>query len=121
MKDSVIRNKSKVFALDIIALYKSLCEERREFVLSKQILRSGTSIGANVAEAGNAQTDADFLAKMYIALKEASETQYWLELLFESDYIDKNQFEKLNGECFELLKLLTSTTKTLKERMSMTK
>ena len=111
MKDSVIRNKSKVFALNIIALYKSLSEEKREFVLSKHILRSGTSIGANVAEASNVQSDADFLAKMYIALKETGETQYWLELLFESDYIDKSRFDQLNGVCYELVKLLTPRQK----------
>ena len=117
MKDDVLKIKSKSIALHIIAIYKKLYEEKREFVMSKQLLKSGTSIGANIAEAANAQSNADFLAKMYIALKEAGETSYWLELLNESKFIDEESFTKSYSECTELIKLLTSTTKTMKEKL----
>ena len=92
MNENVILNKSKTFALKIIELYKYLCEEKHEYILSKQILRSGTSIGANAREGSRAQSKADFLSKMSISLKEADETAYWLELLYESCYIDKEKF-----------------------------
>ena len=106
--------KSKNFALRTIKLYQYLSAEKKEFVLSKQVLRSGTSIGANVKEAIRGQSKADFYAKMNIALKEASETEYWLELLHESDYIDKAAFENIYADCQEILKLLVSITKTQK-------
>jgi len=112
--DNVIVEKSKAFALRIIKLYKYLCNEKKEYILSKQILRSGTSIGANVKEAIRGQSKADFYAKMNIALKEASETEYWLELLHESDYIDDKSFNHIYSDCQELLKLLMSITKTQK-------
>lgn len=112
--DNVIVEKSKAFALRIIKLYKYLCNEKKEYILSKQILRSGTSIGANVKEAIRGQSKADFYAKMNIALKEASETEYWLELLHESDYIDDKSFNNIYSDCQELLKLLMSITKTQK-------
>ena len=89
-KENVIVEKSKSFALRIIRLYRYLCGEKNEYILSKQLLRSGTSIGANVKEAIRGQSKADFYAKMNISLKEASETEYWLELLYESGYIEKN-------------------------------
>lgn len=89
MKENVILDKSKAFALRIIRLYQFLCETKKEYVLSKQVLRSGTSIGANAKEAAHAQSKADFYAKMYISYKEANETEYWLELLYESGYIEK--------------------------------
>ena len=111
---NVIVEKSKTFAIRIIKLYKYLCDERREFVLSKQLLRSGTSIGANVKEAIRGQSRADFYAKMNIALKEASETEYWLELIHESDYIDSKSFESIYSDCQELLRLLMAITKTQK-------
>ena len=110
-KNNAVLVKSKAFALLIIRMYKYLTEEKKEFVLSKQILRSGTSIGANVKESVYAQSKADFYAKLYIATKEAGETEYWLELLHESDYIDDNTFDKMNGYCSELIKLLVSITK----------
>lgn len=112
--DNVIVNKSKTFALRIIRLYKYLTETKKEFVLSKQVLRSGTSIGANVKEGIRGQSKADFYAKMNIALKEASETEYWLELLHESDYLtdQKKDFESLYQECQEVLRILMSITKT---------
>ena len=119
MKENVIVDKSKAFALRIIRMYQYLCSEKKEFVLSKQVLRSGTSIGANVKEAVRGQSKADFYAKINIALKECSETEYWLELLHESDYIDDESFDSIYKDCKEILKLLMSITKTQKtERRS---
>jgi len=112
MRDSLIVDKSKSFALRIIKLYKYLVSEKKEYILSKQILRCGTSIGANVKEAIRGQSKADFYSKMNIALKEASETEYWLELLHESDYIESVHFQSIYSDCQELLKILMSITKT---------
>ncbi|MBR6940348.1 MAG: four helix bundle protein [Clostridia bacterium] len=114
MNENAVLEKSKRFALRIVRLYKYLCGEKKEYVLSKQILRSGTSIGANITEAECGQTKADFYAKMNIALKETAETCYWLELLHESDYIDSTSFDNIYADCNELLKLLKSITKTQK-------
>ena len=111
--DNTILEKSKAFALRIIKLYKHLHNNRREFILSQQVLKSGTSIGANVKEGVFAQSRADFTAKLYIAQKECAETEYWLELLFESEYIDKREFESIYEDCQELMRLLVATTKTL--------
>ena len=108
--ENPIKDKSKLFALDIIQLYKTLCSNN-EYVLSKQLLRSGTSIGANVREACRGQSEADFFSKMSIALKEADESLYWLELLYESGYITKDVFNALYGNCEELVKILVSITK----------
>ena len=113
--DNVIVSKSKGFALRIIKLYKFLKEEKGEFVLSKQLLRCGTSIGANVKEAIRGQSKRDFYSKMCIALKEASETEYWLELLHESAYMTESQFESIYADCQEVIKLLVAITKTTKE------
>lgn len=113
--DNAVLNKSKAFALRIIKLYKYLCDEKKEYILSKQVLRSGTSIGANVKEAVCGQSRADFFAKLYIAYKEANETEYWLELLYESYYIDKQAFVSIHSDCKELIKLLASITKTQKK------
>ena len=115
-ENNVIVDKSKTFAVRIIKLYKYLCENKKEYVLSKQLLRSGTSIGANVKEAIRGQSKADFIAKMSIALKEASETEYWLELLHETDFIDKKKFDSIYADNNELLKLLMSIVKSSKER-----
>lgn len=112
--NNAIMDKSKFFALRIIRLYCYLCDEKREFVLSKQVLKSGTSIGANIKEAQTAQSKKDFLAKMYIAYKEANETEYWLELLYESGYINKKSFASVYNDNKELLKLLTAITKTMR-------
>lgn len=109
--NNVILDKSKVFALQIIKLYKKLIKSN-EYILSKQLLKSGTSIGANAREAVRGQSKADFYAKMNIALKECSETEYWLELLYESDYIDKIIFDQLYFDCQELIRILVSITKT---------
>ncbi|MBQ7001532.1 MAG: four helix bundle protein [Oscillospiraceae bacterium] len=105
--------KSKRFAVRIIKLYRYLCEEQREFVMSKQLLRCGTSIGANLAEAECAISRKDFLAKVYIALKECAETKYWLELLEETEYLTKSQFQSVYTDCEELRKMLSATTKTV--------
>ena len=109
--DNVIVDKSKAFALKVIALYKKLCDTNREFVMSKQLLKSGTSIGANIKEAQQGQSKADFYAKLYISLKEASETEYWLELLHESGYIGEEEFSAIYQDCQEIIKLLVAITK----------
>ncbi len=112
-KENIVMNKSKAFAIRIIKLYKYLCETKNEYVLSKQILRSGTSIGANIKEAQSGQSRKDFKSKIYIAYKEASETEYWLELLHESDILEDNLFDSLYNDNYEILSLLISITKTL--------
>lgn len=110
--DNLIVSKSKSFALRCIRLYKHLIDEHHESVLSKQLLRCGTSIGANVKEAIRGQSKADFGSKMNIALKEASESEYWLELLHESDYLSDSEFESVIEDCREILKILTSIVKS---------
>ena len=112
MSVNIILNKSKKFAIRIIRLYQHLSREKREFVLSKQVLRSGTSIGANIREAHQGQSKRDFIHKMSIALKEATETEYWLELLNETDYISNNEFKSIYNDCNELNKLLISIIKS---------
>lgn len=113
--DNVVADKSKNFAIRIIKFYKYLCDEKKEFVLSKQILRSGTSIGANIRESKNAQSKADFISKMNIALKEADETAYWMELLWESEILEKSQVIDLYKLNTELIKLLTAIIKSGKK------
>lgn len=107
-----VKDKSKAFAVRIINLYKHLCNNKNEYVLSKQLLRSGTSVGANVAEALCGISKKDFLAKMYIAFKECVETQYWLELLSETDFLSASEYESINNDCEELRKILSSITKS---------
>jgi len=107
--------KSKKFAIRIINLYKYLGGEKKEYVIAKQVLRSGTSIGANVKESVDAQSKQDFISKMSIALKEADETEYWLELLFETEYISKEQFNSIITDCRELIKILTKIIKHQKQ------
>lgn len=114
MKDNVVHHKSKKFAIRVINIFKFLQSQKQEFILSKQLLRSGTAIGALVKESEFAQSRKDFLNKLYIALKEANETQYWLELLHETEYITKTEFDSISNDCIELIKLLVSITKTLK-------
>ncbi len=116
--DNAILIKSKNFAIRIVNLYQYLSCEKNEYVMSKQILRCGTSIGANVHEAEEGFSDKDFHYKLYIALKEARETEYWLELLFATEYIDKTMYYSLNNDCVEILKLLVSITKTLNQKKS---
>ena len=110
--DNVIKRKSRDFAIDIINLYKWLCEIQHEYIMSKQLLRSGTSIGANVAEGVRGQTLPDFYAKMNIALKEANETSYWLDILHATDYLTENKFEPINSSCEEIIRILVAITKT---------
>ena len=109
-----IRGKCMEFAVDIVNLYKKLSEEKREYVLSKQVLRSGTSIGANLYEAQKGISKNDFLAKIYISLKETVETEYWIELLVKTNYITKEEYNKLYSKCKELTKLFDSITKKTK-------
>ena len=112
--DNIIENKSFDFAVRIVNLYKYITNEKKEFVLSKQLLRSGTSIGANVAEAQKAQSNADFTAKLYIALKEANETNYWLKLLYRTEYLTDDEFDSIAKDTDEIIAILMSITKKLK-------
>ena len=116
METNVIVEKSFEFAVRIVNLYKFLRKEHHEYVLSKQILRSGTSIGANVSEAQRGQSKADFIAKMSIALKEANETQYWLKLLYRTEFISRSQYESIHKDIDELLKLLTAICKAAAQK-----
>ena len=117
MKDSIIKDKSFDFAVRIVGLFKYL-KDKNEFVLSKQILRSGTSIGANVREALNAESKPDFIHKLSIAQKECDETLYWIELLFKSEIISKNEFDSINNKCIEILKIIKSIILTSKTHNS---
>ena len=116
-RDSVTLDKSKNFAIRIVRLYQYLSTEKKEFVLSKQLLRSGTSIGANLAEAIYGISEKDFLSKVYISLKECAETKYWLELLFKTNYLTEQQYQSINEDCTELIKLLTSSAKTMSTKL----
>ena len=116
MGNSVILDKSKKFALRIVKLYKYLNEQKHEHILSKQLLRCGTSIGANAKECAFAQSKADFTAKIFIAQKECAETEYWLELLYESEYINKSEFDSIYEDCQELMRLIIASTKTLQSK-----
>ncbi len=114
MKENIVKDKSFAFALRVIKLAKFLESEKREFVLSRQLLRSGTAIGALVREAEHAESKADFIHKMSIALKEANETLYWLELLRQGEYIGDQNFESVRSDSEELIKLLVAIVKTSK-------
>lgn len=113
--ENIIEKKSFDFAIRIVNLYKFLCNTRKEYVLSKQLLRSGTSIGANVAEAQQAQSKADFISKISIALKETTETKYWLRLLNATDYLNDNELKTILADCVEIEKILTSIAKSSRE------
>ncbi len=112
MKENIVERKSQDFALRIVRLYRYLAFEKKESVLSKQLLRSGTSIGANVAEAQCGISKKDFLSKMYIAYKECAETKYWINLLFRAEYIDQVQYDSIYADCMVLMRLLAAITKT---------
>ncbi len=114
MKESVLSTKSYAFALRVIKLYQYMVDERREFVLSKQLLRAGTSIGANIEESVHAQSKVDFIHKLAIAQKEASETSYWLRLLRDSGYVEAKLAESFLIDCEELQRMLTASIKTVK-------
>ena len=117
MKENVIQEKSYAFALRIVRLFRWLSEEKKEFVLAKQILRSGTSVGANVEEAIGGQSEKDFHSKMAIAYKESRESHYWLRLLHDANYIDDNEFHSVIADCEELIKILGSITKTMRAKI----
>lgn len=112
MKDNVSIEKSFDFAVRIVNLYKYLTKEKKEFILSKQLIRCGTSIGANITEAQRGQSKADFAAKMSIALKEAYETDYWLKLLYRTEYLNKKEYNSIDLEIRELISILISICKT---------
>jgi four helix bundle protein len=114
--ENVIKIKSYSFAIRIIKAYKFLSSEQKEFVLSKQMLRSGTAVGALVRESEHAESKADFIHKMSIALKEANETEYWLLLLHDTEYLEKKLFESIVSDCQELIRLLISIIKTAKQK-----
>lgn len=114
MKENIVKNKSFDFALRIVKLSKHLTETKREFVLSKQLLRSGTAIGALIRESEQAESKADFIHKLSISLKEANETDYWLDLLYKSDYLKREEYESIKTDIDEILKLLVSIIKTSK-------
>lgn len=115
-KENPLKEKSYKFALRIVKLYKFLADEKKEYVLSKQCMRAGTSIGANITEGNQAQSSADFIHKLSIALKESFETEYWLCLLRDSEFITEKQAESLIADCNELQKMLTASIKTSKTK-----
>ena len=109
MKENLLKTKSLAFSVRIVGLYRYLTEQKKEYILSKQILRSGTSIGANIYEANYGQSKVDFAAKLQIALKEAAETEYWLLLLTQTNYLEESMGKSLNEDCLELKRLLISS------------
>ena len=115
--DNVVIDKSLKFAIRIVRLYQYLCSESKEFVMSKQLLRCGTSIGSNINEAQYAVSKGDFLNKMYISLKECAETMYWITLLYQTDYLSQSQYDSLLRDCSELRNLLSSITKSTRDSM----
>lgn len=115
MRENVVRDKSFDFAVRIVNAYKYLVETKREFVMSKQLLRSGTAIGALVREAEHAESKADFIHKMSIALKEANETDYWLDLLYKTEHLTEKEHQAIKADAVELLKLLVSIIKSSKK------
>ncbi|MBE6650157.1 MAG: four helix bundle protein [Ruminococcaceae bacterium] len=118
MKENLIENKSFEFAVRIVNLYKYLRFEKQEFVMSKQLLKCGTSIGANISEAERGQTTPDFLSKMNIALKESNETHFWLKLLHRTDYIDRKMFESMENDIIEIIRILMAICKTTNESIN---
>jgi four helix bundle protein len=117
MKDSIILEKTLDFSVRIVNLCKYLSSKKHEHIMSRQLVRSGTSIGANAHVAHCGQSNKDFLAKMYVALKEASETEYWLQLLFRTGYLTKRQYDSILADCVELKKILTAIIITLRNNM----
>lgn len=118
MGKNIVKEKSFAFAVRVVNCYKWLCTEKKEYVLSKQLLRSGTSVGAMIREAEHAETKKDFIHKMAIAQKEINETIYWLELLKETEYLDADHFVDLEGNAVEIIKLITSIIKTAKQNIN---
>jgi four helix bundle protein len=118
MSKSIVREKSRSFAIRVIRLYKYLTDEKKEYVMSKQLLRSGTSIGANLAEQEFAISEADYLSKTSISLKEAAESAYWLDLLHETEYLTDNEYININADCNELIKMLVASVKSMKNKLN---
>ena len=114
-KENIIQEKSLQFAVRIVKLCKIIRNDKHEYELASQLLRSGTSIGANVGESKNAQSRSDFINKLNIALKESDETDYWLTLLYKADILDKRSYDSIHNDCLELIRLLTSIVKTSKD------
>jgi four helix bundle protein len=117
MAQNIIKNKSFDFALRIVKLYQFLCFEKKEFVLSKQLLRSGTSVGAMVRESEQAESKSDFIHKLAVAQKEANESDYWLELLFQSDFLNEIQYKSLKADIVEINKILASILVSTKKNL----
>jgi len=118
MKGNVVQEKSYAFALRIVKLYQWVCLEKNEYVLARQFVQSGTSIGANVEEVIGGQSDKDFLSKMAIAYKETRETHYWLRLLHDSEFINDNTYQSIIQDCEEVSKIIGSITKTMKSKIN---
>jgi len=118
MRENVVKNKSFAFAIRIVKLCQFLTDSKKEYILSKQLLRSGTSVGAMVRESEHAESKADFKHKMAIAQKEINETIYWLELLNKTDYLSNEQFESINTDAIEIIKLITSIIKSTKANIN---
>ena len=118
MKENILKAKSFNFAIEVVKIYQFLQLEKKEFVLSKQFLRSGTSIGAMVRESEHAESKTDFIHKLAIAQKECNESIYWLELLFSTKYLSRDQFERINSDAIEIIKLITSSIKTVKSKIN---
>ena len=116
MKNNTILEKTMDFSVRVVNMYKYLCTEKKELIMSKQLLRCGTSIGANAHEAHNGQSNKDFIAKMYISLKEATETEYWLNLLIRTEYLTKEQGNSILEDCVEIKRILTAIIKTMKSK-----
>ena len=114
MKESILKSKSFALAVRIVRLYRYLCEQKTEYVLSEQVLRSGTSVGAMVREAEYSESKADFAHKMGVARKELNETLYWLELLLQTEYITQTEYDSLSADAIEIIKILTTSIKTAK-------
>ena len=115
MKEDIVKEKSMAFAIRIVNLYKMLCGAKKEYVMARQVLKAGTSIGANIAEAKCAISKKDFLAKNYIAFKECAETKYWLELLQKTEFITIDEYNSIIVDCDEIYKILAAVTKTTRE------
>jgi four helix bundle protein len=118
MKENVIKNKSFGFAIRIVKLFQYLQTEKKEYILSKQLLRSGTAVGALVREAEHSESKPDFIHKLAIAQKEINETIYWLELLVATGYLSQAQFDSINPDAVEIIKLITSIIKTTKSKIN---
>ena len=117
MENNTVAEKSIAFSIRLIKIYKILTQDRKEYILSKQLLRSGTAIGALIREAEHGQSKADFLSKMNIALKEANETDYWLLLLYKGEFLNEKEYQSIIEDCTELLKMLIKIVKTTKENL----